>query len=180
MVPGLWLRKKKKKNLVFSVVFPPPPPPPVSLLFFFFFVPGMGFSIVHWNIRGASANKAWLHHVIFSRTHIIALRETFLSPSIRFSLPGKIIYRQDRIGRRGGLLTAICANFPSVRLSPPTPPLGMEILGVKIQISPLQTLQIINIYAPIGSLDNSFLQSLVDFCQPPFVIIGDFNAHHSF
>lgn len=137
--------------------------------------------VVHWNIRGARANAAWLQDKFFSAAHILALQETFLKPDIVFAITGKVIYREDRISAAGGgLLTAVSTMFPSSRLHLPFSSPNVECLGISIQLSRVMKLQVFNIYSPHGIVDPNWLQSLFHFATPPFLFLGDFNAHHSF
>lgn len=139
----------------------------------------MGISLVQWNIRGVRANSSWLKDSFFTSSDIIALQETFIRLSVGFSLPGKVIYRRDRVHTSGGgLVTAVSQALSSRLLHFPVSHPFNEVLGVEIQFSASLRLQLVNIYSPPGKLEGHWLDQILRLCSPPFILVGDFNASH--
>lgn len=88
------------------------------LLFFVFLLVFMSdhkpFYLIQWNARSVR-NK--LHHLrdpLFTNSSVLTIQESFLKAPHNFSSPGKVSFRQDRSwGSRGGLMTAVCRDFPA-------------------------------------------------------------------
>ncbi|GBO34829.1 putative RNA-directed DNA polymerase from transposon X-element [Araneus ventricosus] len=133
-------------------------------------------NLVQWNARGLR-NKA-LAKDSFLKADIVAIQETFLTPSVNFALPNKILYRTDRHNSpSGGLLIGINKTFSSHLVNLQLPPSEVEVQAVRIVIES-QSILIINIYSPHGNFESSFLENLYASLSPPFLIVGDFNIHH--
>lgn len=80
----------------------------------------------------------------------------------------------------GVLLTVVRTCLPSTRLHLPFGSLNVECLGISVQLSRIRKLQIFNNYHLHGTAESDWLQYPIHFVTPPFLILGDFNAHHSF
>lgn len=149
-----------------------------SFVCFFLVLVSQPYLIIQWNVRGIRQKRTWLSLSPFCSAEIFVFQESFLKPDVDFSIPNKTIYRNDRSGRGGGLLTAVCCRFPSVKLdldglaSP-----DVELLGVKFWDGD-HWITVINLYAPGGRVSPSWLESLVNQLHPPFYILGDFNCKH--
>ncbi|GBN59742.1 hypothetical protein AVEN_217756-1 [Araneus ventricosus] len=133
-------------------------------------------NLIQWNARGLR-NKA-LAKESFLKADIIAIQETFLTPSVNFALPNKILYRTDRHNSpSGGLLIGINKKFSSHLVQLQLPPSEVEVQTVRLVIES-KSILIINIYSPHGNFEPSFLENLYKSISPPFIIVVDFNIHH--
>lgn len=90
--------------------------------------------LAQWNCRSVRANSHWLRCPTFAQARILFLQETFLSPSDDFVIPGKNVFRKDRLAARGdSLVTALQALLAAflVSLGPCSQP-DFEVLAVKV------------------------------------------------
>ncbi|GBL86418.1 hypothetical protein AVEN_203551-1 [Araneus ventricosus] len=104
-----------------------------------------------------------------------------LNDSVPFSLKNKKKFRADRPGSsRGGLITAVDTNIPALLVPHSLPPSEVEVLIVKIWVSPNSSspLTVVNLYSPRSKFDTHWLDSLISHLTLPFLILGDFNVHH--
>ncbi|GBM46473.1 hypothetical protein AVEN_78614-1 [Araneus ventricosus] len=132
--------------------------------------------LIQWNARGLR-NKVLAKKSIL-KADIIAIQETFLTSSVNFALPSKILYRTDRHSSlSGGLLIGINEKFPSHIVQLQLPPSEVEVQAVRIVIES-KSILIINICSPHGNFEPSFLANLYQSISPPFIIVGDFNVHY--
>lgn len=108
---------------------------------------------------------------------IVLLQETFLKPGTNFHIPNYILYRNDRIGRRGGG-TAILVkrNIPHYHI--PTPTLqNTEATIIKILMDDFQFLTI-SLYIPPNAANfQDDIKALFNL-NGPILLAGDLNAHH--
>ena len=112
-----------------------------------------------------------------TQTDILVLQETFLKADTYITIPGKIIYRQDRKeSSGGGLLVAVNSSFPSTRLSIAVNNTHAEIMGVQVILNST-TLNILNVYSRAGII-TADLDIASNDLSGPSVILGDFNLHH--
>ena len=110
--------------------------------------------------------------------HIIAITETWLSPSIfdgEILSTGFTLYHKDRKTRGGGVLLAIHHSLPSLQLQSPP---DLEV--VTVQIMTRGTPLICIVYVPPNS-DNNYCLAIVDYLNSisanhQILILGDFNS----
>lgn len=148
----------------------------VCFRFFFSFV-FMG-SFVHWNCRGVRTKSHWLKVNPFVSAVGIFLQESFLSPSFRFCVSQRSIYRVDRVsGRGGGVVNLLNDNFTtsSCRL-PSTAGYSIEAVGNKIWDGS-RCITVVNVYIPDGVFPRPWFDDLLKSISPPLMILGDFNIN---
>lgn len=130
-------------------------------------------NIAHWNARSILNKKFQLSDPFFS-IPFICLSETFLSPSKIFNVPRYNIFRDDRNLRGGGIAILASRQLPSTLLHTNILlPEGIQLLGV----STLQ-FNLYTIYNANLKVDSAFWSSLLEALKAPYVLVGDFNAHH--
>ncbi|GFQ76046.1 probable RNA-directed DNA polymerase from transposon X-element [Trichonephila clavata] len=107
----------------------------------------------------------------------VALQETLLKPSCTSNIRGYSILRKDcNTGERacGGLALLINHTTP---FSPIL--IRTSLQAVAVLVSIFSTVTICNVYLPPNaSLYFRELQELIDQRLSPFILLGDFNAHH--
>ena len=140
--------------------------------------------LLQWNCRSISNKRHWLLHPSMAEYDVIMLQETFLRANTLFHLSQKIIFRQDRQSSSPGGGLAFILN-PKLQASSidfsdlPDQTHSNEIMGITIS-SRNHSLSIINIYSPKGMFSEAWLTGITNKIVPPFIIVGDFNAPHSF
>ncbi|GBM87343.1 hypothetical protein AVEN_133991-1 [Araneus ventricosus] len=133
-------------------------------------------NLIQWNARGLRYKALATDSLL--KADIVAIQETFLTPSVNFALPNKILYRTDRHkSPSGGLLIGINKKFSSHLVNLQLPPSEVEVQAVRIVIES-KSILIINIYSSHGNFEPSFLENLYASLSPPFIIMGDFNIRH--
>ncbi|GFQ71437.1 RNase H domain-containing protein [Trichonephila clavata] len=107
----------------------------------------------------------------------VALQEMLLKPSCTSNIRGYSILRKDcNTGERacGGVALLINHSTP---FSPVL--IRMSLQAVAVQVSIFSTVTICNVYLPPNApLNFRELQELIDQLPSPFILLGDFNAHH--
>ncbi|GFT21428.1 putative RNA-directed DNA polymerase from transposon X-element [Trichonephila clavipes] len=107
----------------------------------------------------------------------VALQETLLKQSCTSNIRGYSILRKDcNTGERacGGVALLINHSTP---FSPVL--IRTSLQAVAVQVSIFSTVTICNVYLPPNvPLNFRELQELIDQLPSPFILLGDFNAHH--
>lgn len=86
--------------------------------------------IVQWNCRSAVSNKSELTHLINKYDpFIIALAETWLTPSFAFNVNNYFCLREDRIDGYGGVALLIKSSCSFNALAFPSHHNGFSIVG---------------------------------------------------
>ncbi|GFY42857.1 CCHC-type domain-containing protein [Trichonephila inaurata madagascariensis] len=128
---------------------------------------------MQWNCRGL-----WKDLKSLMNEHLpvcVALQETLLKPSSTSNIRGYSILRKDcNTGERACGSVALLINhaipFSLIRTS---------LQAVAVQVSIFSTVTICNVYLPPNApLNLRELQELIDQLPSPFILLGDFNAHH--
>ncbi|GFT04823.1 putative RNA-directed DNA polymerase from transposon BS [Trichonephila clavipes] len=109
----------------------------------------------------------------------VALQETLLKPAYTSNIRGYSILRKDcNTGERACGGVALLINH----VTPFSPVLIRSSLqAVAVQVSIFSTVTICNVYLPPNlplTLNFRELQELIDHLPSPFILWGDFNAHH--
>ena len=128
--------------------------------------------VMHWNAEGvmnkADALKIFLHE---NSVDICCIQETHLQEGKTFKIRGYQVYRNDRKGHKGGVLTLVRNNILAIEKSKFTG--EAEYLHLKLTAGKL-TLDLVNYYCP----DNKMLSlETIDVSPRHFIIAGDFNSH---
>ena len=106
---------------------------------------------------------------------IICIQESFLKQESKFSIPGYVAIRRDRLNaEKGGLVTLVKHNIKYTKLDDIN---DIEALSIKIKTSTSNVI-ISNVYiAPSFAIDKDKLSPL--FITPHNIITGDLNAKSS-
>ncbi|MEN8173077.1 MAG: reverse transcriptase domain-containing protein [Chloroflexota bacterium] len=136
-------------------------------------------ALLQWNCRGLNANIQELKSLInkFS-PEAICLQETLLSENKIPNIPNYKPYNHFQTGNSGKPCGGSCVL---VKKSTPHRPLPLrtQLQAVAVSLSLHKTLTICSVYLPPGPpIDPTDLDDLVEQLPPPFLILGDFNAHN--
>ncbi|GFV89362.1 putative RNA-directed DNA polymerase from transposon X-element [Trichonephila clavipes] len=107
----------------------------------------------------------------------VALQGTLLKPSCTSNIRGYSILRKDfNTGERACGGVALLINHAT----PFSPVLiRTSLLAVPVHVCIFTTVTICNVYLPPNApLNFKELQELIDQLPSPFILLGDFNAHH--
>jgi len=137
-------------------------------------------NILQWNCRGIGANFNDLKLLLSKGVQVACLQETRLPPNTKFSVKHFSTYNfnpnslSDSLPTPGGITILVHTSIPH-SIVPITS--NLQVQAVRISLN--YTLTICNIYVPPSSvLDEQSLTSLLQQLPPPFILMGDFNAHH--
>ncbi|XP_017776638.1 PREDICTED: RNA-directed DNA polymerase from mobile element jockey-like, partial [Nicrophorus vespilloides] len=135
-------------------------------------------SILSWNARSFLSNhSAIINYANNSNIDILLISETWIRPGVRVSTPGYRAIHNRRDDGKGGVSILLAkkyncpmhipmfvhprlAQFATIRIA------GIEIVAVYIPP---------DVYFNRGSWDR-----LIGTLNPPFILAGDFNAHHTY
>lgn len=139
------------------------------------------FSICQWNCRSAISNKNNLEYILAqNKIEIALLSETWFKPGSVITFTGYKIVRQDRQDGRGGvaILVKSGVRFEEVKSIKPVEFLSFTAVSLKLKNGSF--IHLVSVYVrPKVSISvqqwNQFIQSI----PRPFILAGDFNAHHS-
>lgn len=137
-------------------------------------------SIIQWNPNGITNKIEELHLMINQiKPLAICLQETHLKFGNKFSLKNYQVYRNDVITdhderAKGGVAILIHNNYSSVEIEIDT---DLQAVAVEIYY-PIKT-TLISLYLPNdNNITISDIEHLITQLTTPFIILGDFNAHH--
>ena len=146
---------------------------------FFTLTFAMNNNILQWNCRSIKANFEELKLLINEKKPVaVCLQETFLKGSDKFSLKYHYSYLKNCSGNdraSGGVAVIVNNSAPhhSVKLN-------TTLQAVAVSISLNKTVTLCSIYFPPSSqIDTKKLDHLTDQLPKPFILIGDFNSHHT-
>ena len=141
-------------------------------------------TLLQWNVRGVPENWSELKQALISSSKsIICLQESHLKPSdpYNFEIATYSLIRKDALfqplKRRGGVCTYIKSNIAFREIQITT---TFDIQAFEISTNQ-NFLTVINTYAPPDINFSEFIQdleTLVTSLTSPFILCGDFNAHH--
>ena len=137
-------------------------------------------NILQWSVRGASSAKQDLLQLIDTyHFTIIAIQETFLGGDFKIKLPGfNGICQQGHYNHRfhGGVALYIHSSLPYEQLEIDSP---HQVIAARIQLSHHSPIAIASIYLPgREQVTNQSLIRIIQQLPTPFILLGDFNAHH--
>ena len=137
-------------------------------------------NILQWNVRGVTSAKQDLLKLI--ETHkfsVIAMQETFLGNDVMVKLPGYSgICRQGHYNHRfhGGVALYVHTSCPFQQISINS---NHQVIAAKIQLTNNTPITIASIYLPgREQITMQSITSIVQQLSTPFLLLGDFNAHH--
>lgn len=134
--------------------------------------------IIQWNINGFYRHLEKLHLILSSnKPSVICLQETNLKEKQNAKLKNYKCYNKNRnIADRasGGVATFVSQVYDSQEI-----PLITDLEAVAVSINFDRKITIVNIYYPNSTVLNSQnLQNIIDQITPPYIILGDMNAHN--
>lgn len=103
----------------------------VCLVYLAFILLRTSIKIIQWNCRSLINTLPWLRHPPFSTADVLVFQESFLSPDKSAAIPGKIVYRSNRLGHPSDRLVIVLNNsWSSARISFPGSTFTNEIMDV--------------------------------------------------
>jgi hypothetical protein len=138
--------------------------------------------IFHWNSRSILPKLSQLKHFLScSNIDIIVLNETWLDTSKSFRIPGFNIIRQDSIHPHGGVAVAVNCKYQfNVIPSESTYHLQHILCSVHLGNTSLDILSVYIPPPPNGKFKIQSLNTILSTIHNKnFIIVGDFNAHHT-
>lgn len=134
-------------------------------------------NILQWNCNGCQHHYNELKLLLTKYNPIyVCLQETHLSPNSSFKLNGFSVFRKDvnPVRRaRGGVCICVKENIPAKEHT-----LNTNVQAIAIQIQYPFKLTICNIYLPSFNWHKNDLVQLFNQLPPPYLVVGDFNAHN--
>lgn len=136
----------------------------------------MTLNLLQWNTRSILNKKHDLIYLLNKFKPVaFAISETWLRPGTTFRVPGYSCLRDDRADGWAGsaLLVTKSTTFSQIPIPSHSP--EFQIVAVKTF-----GITLVSIYIPHPNQSIlSELQSLLSTLCPPFIIMGDFNCHHT-
>ena len=136
---------------------------------------------IQWNCRGLRPNFDELSLLIQKYNPLsVCLQETFLKETDNIHIRGFNLYHKfhDTENRAsGGVSIIINENIAQSILD-----LNTNLQAVAVRVTAHKTFTICSIYLPPRNhftFNPRDLQDLIDQLPTPFIIMGDFNAHHT-
>ena len=138
-------------------------------------------SVMYWNCRGYSGNFEEIKILLLENNpDVICLQETFHGTNIpypprRYNImtATPIIEYPEGTRPSRGVITLIRNSIPFINVELNTP---LEAVAVRVHSN--STITICNIYiSPQETLNTADLLQLIQQLPPPFILVGDFNAH---
>ena len=128
--------------------------------------------VVHWNAEGVFNKADALKMFLFeNKVDVCCVQETHLQEGKTFKIRGYQVFRNDRQGHKGGVLTLVRNNIQANEIRKFTG--EAEYLHLRVTAGKLN-LDIVNYYCP----DNKMLSlETIDVPTSNFIIAGDFNSH---
>ena len=128
--------------------------------------------IMHWNAEGIYNKADALKVFLFENSvDVCCVQETHLQEGKTFKIRGYQVFRSDRQGHKGGVLTLVRNNIHAIETSRFTG--EAEYLQLKLTAGKL-SLDLVNYYCP----DNKLLSlETINVSASHFIIAGDFNSH---
>ena len=136
-------------------------------------------NILQWNCRSIKANFEELNLLLNEQKPVaVCLQETFLKDSDKFNLKYHSCYFKncsDKDKASGGVAVIVNNFVPHHSLR-----LDSTLQAVAVSISLNKTITLCSVYLPPRlQIDIEKLDHLIDQLPKPFILMGDFNSHHS-
>lgn len=149
----------------------------MGVFIFIFYI--MAFNLLHFNCTSLNTHGQEFKHFLTTLDvlpDIICLQETCLKPNYSFTMPGFVIKRLDRDGKRGGLAFFIKQNIAYNEIVLPS---FNTIECQCIQLSSHgKSFNLFNVYNPCNIIDIQDFNTLFSINSDGAIFCGDFNAHH--
>ena len=135
-------------------------------------------SLLQWNCNGYYKHLAELRQLLAQYdSSVICLQETNFKFGDQAKIRGYSCHRIDRLianQASGGVATFVREDVFCQEVNLNT---QLEAVAVQIPLPGMTT--ICNVYLPPGALiDSADIEDLIAQLPPPFILLGDFNAHH--
>ena len=135
--------------------------------------------ILQWNCRSVKANYEELNLLINEKKPVaVCLQETFLKDSDKCTLKYHSCYYKncsDNDKASGGVAVIVNNNVPHHAVK-----LDSILQAVAVSISLNKTFTLCSVYLPPSSpIDIKKLDHLINQLPKPFIVMGDFNSHHT-
>jgi len=141
----------------------------------------MANKLIQWNCRGLRSNFDELSLLIQNHNPIaVCLQETFLKETDNINIRGFNLYnkfQETESGVSGGVSIIVNGNIPQNVVN-----LQTNLQAVAVRITAHKTLSICSVYLPPRNHFNfnpGDLQDLIEQLPIPFILMGDFNGHHT-
>ena len=133
-------------------------------------------SVIQWNCSGLRPNFDELSILIVKHNPLaVCLQETFLKDTDNITVRGFNLYHkcQETENRAsGGVSILVKENVPQ----------SIVTLNTNLQVTAHKTITLCSVYLPPRNHFNfnpKDLQSVIDQLPSPFILMGDFNGHHT-
>ena len=137
--------------------------------------------ILQWNSRSVKNKEAELKKDLKKNKYdIVAIQETWLKEKSKISFDSYEIIRNDRKNRQAGGVMFLIKNTLQIQTKNLTLYQNghCEVQVIQIKLSN-GVIDILNIYNPRQILSKNEFNFYLDQLGPQYLIVGDFNAHHS-
>ena len=144
-------------------------------------LPPMTNSVIQWNCRGLRLNLDELTVLIVKYNRLaICLQETFMKDTYNITVRGFNLYHkcqetEDRAS--GGVSILVNENIPKNILK-----LNTNLQAVAVKVTAHKTITLCSVYLPPRNqlkFNPKDLQDVIDQLPSPFILMGDFNGHHT-
>ena len=133
--------------------------------------------ILQWNAEGICQKKeALLVRLAQDCVDVACIQETHLKPGKNFCAPGYQIFRQDRVGHKGGVLILVRSHIPAHRISqykPTAEKAEAGTIGIELQCRE-EKLRVFSYYCP---KDKPLSLEQMAVTRTACIVAGDFNSH---
>ena len=134
-------------------------------------------NIIQWNIRGIEANRQDLDILVLTQNpSIICLQETLLNSdlSYKFFQTYNALGNLDEYGRgHGGTSILVKNDVIQSEIQ-----LDTKLQAVAVRVTLFKAITVCSVYIPpSSSIEIADLNNLLSQLPPPYILLGDFNAH---
>ena len=145
-----------------------------------FLLPCTVTNLLQWNCRGVRSSFQDLQSLIYQHfPAVLCLQETKLAPGASFHINNYITFRKDLPSdtiAHGGVLLAVHRSIPAKQIVLVT---DLQAVAARVRFN-RRYVTLCTVYLPPGvPLPAAELRRLAADLQPPFLIMGDFNSHHT-
>ena len=145
------------------------------------YFPLMTNSVIQWNCRGLRPKFDELSILTVKHNPLaVCLQETFLKDTDNINVRGFNLYHkcQETENRAsGGVSILVNENIPQSIVT-----LNTHLQAVNVKVTAHKTITLCSVYLPPRNHFNfnpKDLQSVIEQLPSPFILMGDFNGHHT-
>lgn len=140
------------------------------------------FSIIQWSCNDIQNKQAELKQMTLElKPQVILIQESHLKPKLIFKIKNYNAYRNDYIDSlktSGRVLTLVHENYNSTELTQIQT--LMQAVNIQVNINESKQINMSNLYIPEHfTLKVDHIESVLSQVGNPYIIPGDFNAHHN-